>query len=243
MSTRNTAINLFYRGLLLSLACVANSGWAACPQPDFSGVGTATYYSPEGETNSCGLPLNSSLVTALPVALWDGSAHCGECLQVTGPLGSVLVQVIDKCPDCPDTGLDPSESAFAAIANLVDGVAEISWQRVECPVTGPVQYRFVNSSAFFLEIQAQNIRHGVFSMAYQDGEDFVDMPRQDFNRFRGTPVGGINDVTIRATANTGDVMDARLGDPTQTNWIEGPRQFQTCINDVFEDGYEALPVE
>lgn len=212
---------------------------AACPPPDFSGSGDASFYAPASETNSCNLPFEDGRVVALPAGLWAGSAHCGECLAVTGPEGTVVVQVVDQCPDCPPTRLDLSTSAFDEIGNVVDGVISVNWSRVECPVTGPARFRFVSSNPFFLEVQASNIRHGVTSIAYKDGVNFVEMTRQNYNRFQGTPGGaGLSDVTIKSTSVTGESMEAHLGDPSQSLWINGPAQFQTCIDDVFDDGFE-----
>ncbi len=59
--------------------------------------------------------------------------HCGECLAVTGPLGSTLVKVVNLCPSCIESDLDLSYAAMATIADPVLGRVPIQWERVECP--------------------------------------------------------------------------------------------------------------
>ncbi|KAG0006577.1 hypothetical protein BGZ65_006435 [Modicella reniformis] len=59
------------------------------------------------------------------------SPACGQCLQVTGPNGTVQVQVVDMCPGCKSGSVDLSPSAFSKIADLDKGRVPISWER--CP--------------------------------------------------------------------------------------------------------------
>ncbi|KAG0258754.1 hypothetical protein BGZ95_004880 [Linnemannia exigua] len=57
------------------------------------------------------------------------SPACGQCLQVTGPNGTVTVQVVDMCPGCKSGDVDLTPGAFAKIASLDAGRVRISWRR------------------------------------------------------------------------------------------------------------------
>jgi hypothetical protein len=56
------------------------------------------------------------------------SPACGMCLEVTGPLGTVRVRVVDKCPGCQKGDIDLSPTAFEVIAKKGDGRVKITWK-------------------------------------------------------------------------------------------------------------------
>jgi hypothetical protein len=116
------------------LGLVAATALANCPPP-YTGSGHATYYVPSAGS-ACSVANVDGETTAITSVRWIGSAHCGECLRVQGPLGSAIVKVTDECPDCTASDLDLTQAAFAKIGNLADGIINISWQRVDCPVAG-----------------------------------------------------------------------------------------------------------
>jgi len=58
--------------------------------------------------------------------------YCGKCAEVKGPLGTVKVKIVDKCPVCKFGDLDLSPSAFNLIADPVQGRVPISWNFVDC---------------------------------------------------------------------------------------------------------------
>ncbi|KAI8356432.1 RlpA-like double-psi beta-barrel-protein domain-containing protein-containing protein [Mortierella sp. GBAus27b] len=59
----------------------------------------------------------------------SSSPACGQCLQVTGPKGTIQVQVVDMCPGCKSGSLDFTPGAFSKIADLDQGRVPISWRR------------------------------------------------------------------------------------------------------------------
>jgi len=94
--------------------------------------GEATYYVANG-TGACGFAItNDQLVAAMNGAQYS-KATCGKCVEVTGPLGSVVVRIADKCPGCKSGDLDLSQSAFQKIAKLSAGRVPITWHFVACP--------------------------------------------------------------------------------------------------------------
>ncbi|MEV7970494.1 expansin EXLX1 family cellulose-binding protein [Sphaerisporangium sp. NPDC088356] len=109
---------------------------------------------------SLGGALLGDLVAAVSAEQYAGSAACGAYLDVTGPSGTVRVQVVDECASCAPGELDLSRSAFARVAGTDLGIALVSYHTVHNPeVPRPVAFRLKQgSSARWLAIQA--IDHG-----------------------------------------------------------------------------------
>jgi expansin (peptidoglycan-binding protein) len=93
--------------------------------------GDATYYDAEG-TGACGIRMPRDYLVAAINDEQYSRANCGRCVRVRGPRGSVVVQVVDKCPGCDRGDLDLSQTAFKRIANMSDGRVGISWSFVDC---------------------------------------------------------------------------------------------------------------
>jgi expansin (peptidoglycan-binding protein) len=98
--------------------------------PEMSGE--ATYYDPTGNS-ACGVKGTATSLYAAMNATQYKKADCGKCVEVTGPKGTTVVHVYDKCPGCKTGDLDLGTSAFAKIANLSAGRVKIKWHFVACP--------------------------------------------------------------------------------------------------------------
>lgn len=95
-------------------------------------TGEATWYDADG-TGACGLPTsNADDVAAINDEQYSKEV-CGKCAAVTGPNGTVVVKILDRCPGCDRGDIDLSQTAFAKIAKLSDGRVKISWRFVPCP--------------------------------------------------------------------------------------------------------------
>ncbi|KAK9760397.1 hypothetical protein K7432_015612 [Basidiobolus ranarum] len=101
----------------------------------FSGDGT--YYTPG--LGACGVVNGpTELIAALnapqfgPYANPSHSPACYSCALVNGPLGSVKVKIVDKCPTCKFGSLDLSPAAFNHIALEAQGRVHITWTYVAC---------------------------------------------------------------------------------------------------------------
>ncbi|KAL3535302.1 hypothetical protein ACH5RR_003763 [Cinchona calisaya] len=120
--------------MLASLASVA-----------YAVPGTATFYTPPYSPNACiGVHLSGTLplIAAASNVIWDNGAACGRNYTVTCTgtnnqgisqpcrAGSVVVQLIDYCPDpgCPAT-FDLSQEAFAVIADPNARKVNIDYER------------------------------------------------------------------------------------------------------------------
>lgn len=224
----------------LALAFAAPA-FAGCPLAPFGGTGDGTYYVSASGVGNCTIEFTSSdFIAAINAPQWAGSAHCGECVLVTGPLGSALVKIVDQCPECLGGDLDLSPAAFAAIANPIDGRVPISWLRVECPVSGNVGYRFQGSNPYYVKLQALNHRVGVAAMALREngGGSFQNMPRVDDNFFEQLfPAGLSFPVEVRTTSTTGQSLSQSFAGIVNDTIVAGGSQFGSC-EALFADGFE-----
>ena len=233
----------FPRVVAIVATCVVGSANSqpplVCPA-DWSGSGMGTWY--ESADMACGLDVGDGLTVALSSMVFAGSAHCSECLDVTGPLGHVVVRVADVCVGCASDQLDLSASAFSAIANPLDGIVPVSWRRVACPVAGTIAFRFQGSNPYYIKLQASNHRYGVAGMELLDEstQAFVPMTRTADNYFQINPphpASSNGPITVRLTATSAESVSQTLPDITQSGTIPGAVQFDDCSL-IFRNGFE-----
>lgn len=223
----------------LALLIAAPPLAAACPPP-FTGANAAFYYDTSARIGACSVPwLFGDHVAAINLAQWDGAAHCGECLQVTGPLGTTVVKVLDLCPECTAGQLDLSPEAFAAIGDPLQGTVPVQWQRVDCPVSGNLTYRFEGSSEFYLSLQPRNHRHGVQSISVLHNGNYMPMVRTGSNKFiYATGTGSAANLQFRVSSTAGEVLDQTFPFLQNDLDIPGGSQFAPCSPVLFGNGFE-----
>ena len=189
----------------------------------------ATYYTVSAP--ECSLPVSpGDFVTAVATPDFQDSAACGRCLDVTGPLGSVLVRVVDSCPSCAAGDLDLGADAFAQIAKPSDGIAAISYVSTECPVVGPIGVYFsMTSNPYYAQVQIRNHRYEVASVEAYTGSAWVDLPRSPDDYFvynRGSVVP--DPIDLRVTDIHGDTL-SESGIPFRADTeYAGTGQFALC---------------
>lgn len=221
--------------VVLALVGCGSSGESAIPggsctdaPPEASGEGT--YYDADG-TGNCGFDAspNDLLVAAMNAADYNTAAWCGACLEVTGPMGTVTVRVVDQCPECVHGDLDLSREAFAMIAPLSAGRVPITWHEVACNVSGPIAYHFKDgSNPYWTAIQIRNHRYPIASLEAQDGDSWHAIPRVDYNYFVESAGLGPGPYTLRVTDTRGHVVEdsgIALGDNVTRS---GAAQFPAC---------------
>lgn len=192
-------------------------------------TGIATFYAANGSGNCSFDPSPGDLdVVALAPPDYADSAACGACVKVTGPKGTVTVRVVDSCPECEAGHLDLSREAFAKIAELEAGRVPISFQTVDCAVTGPLAYHFKQgSSQYWTAIQVRNHRLPVTKLEYQKAGAWVAMKRLDYNYFVeaegvGPQAGGLR---LRVTAADGKTLEDTLPTILDNGTAPGAGQF------------------
>ncbi|MGE0403060.1 MAG: expansin EXLX1 family cellulose-binding protein [Kofleriaceae bacterium] len=193
-------------------------------------TGQATHYDADG-TGSCSFIADATkMVAAINGADYASAAWCGACVEITGPSGSVVVRIVDKCPGCAPNGLDLSREAFERISPLDAGRVAITWREVACDVVGPIGYRFKDgSSRFWTGIQVQNHRYPIATLEVRDETGaFRAIRRADYNYFVDTAGLGPGPYTLRVTDTRGHALeDANIavGDDVART---GAAQFPAC---------------
>jgi expansin (peptidoglycan-binding protein) len=200
-----------------------------CTAPPAAATGQATYYNADG-TGSCSFDASTDFhVAAMNATDYGNADWCGACVQVTGPSGSTVVRIVDKCPGCAKGDLDLSQTAFGELAPLSAGRIAITWHEVACDVTGPIGYHFkAGDTKFYTPIQIRNARYPVAKLEVQQGGAYVAIPRVDYNYF--VPSAGLGDgpFALRTTDTRGHVVEdgaIALGDGVTR---DGAAQFPVC---------------
>lgn len=177
---------------------------SCAPGNDVSGE--ATYYDATSVGNcSFDATTDDMLVAALNTTDYGNAQWCGACAEVAGPLGSVTVKIVDRCPGCAPGDLDLSGTAFSHIANPSDGRVPITWKFVACHVEGDVSLRFkTGSNQWWSGIQVLNHRHPIASVEYQGSAgEFIPVERRIYNYFVADSGMGAGPVNFRITDNLG----------------------------------------
>ena len=228
--------------VLLVPAFAAADGVPDCPGEMFVDSGIATFYYPAGNPVACTLdppPGASYLTTAVSPSEFSGSANCGRCLDVWGPLGHVLVRISDECPECAVGHLDLDDRAFAAIADPDLGVVPIAYRSTECPVTGNVSWLFQGSNPYYLKLQVRDhpYRVAALEVSWSGGGGYRSLTRTGDNFFEFSPGQQIFfPISVRATDLYGHVLTDTIQTLVNDVPIPGHAQFALCSG-IFVDGF------
>ncbi|CUU59809.1 Peptidoglycan-binding domain-containing protein, expansin [Parafrankia irregularis] len=178
-------------------------------QPGTVYRGRATHYGADGGGNCMFDRLNDPAmpVVAMNEADYETARACGAYIQVTGPGGSVVVKVTDRCPECAPGQLDLSEQAFARIAGGVPGLVDVTWRLASPSGLGAVQYKVKEgSSAYWLALQVRQHRNLVTSLEVRVNGVWTPLRREMWNYFIAPNGLGPGPFTVRIT----DVFGERL---------------------------------
>ncbi|KAI8379645.1 RlpA-like double-psi beta-barrel-protein domain-containing protein-containing protein [Radiomyces spectabilis] len=112
-----------------------DSWGSATPNFDMGGKGDGTYYDPGVGLTACGgLFTAQEMVVALNKIDYgqyvnpNDSPVCGQCIIVTGPLGSAKATIQDQCPGCGRGSLDLSPAVFGEVGDFTEGRIPVSWK-------------------------------------------------------------------------------------------------------------------
>jgi expansin (peptidoglycan-binding protein) len=201
-----------------------------CDRTEHEGV--ATYYTFADGSGNCSFPptpddLN---VAAMNDVEYEGSFCCGGCVTLEGPLGSVTVRIVDRCPECEAGHLDLSPVAFDRIARREEGIVPISWHYVPCEVAGPIRYHFKEgSNQWWSAVQVRNHRHRIAKFEFLDETGaFQEVPRVSYNFFVWESGMGPGPYTFRVTDEYGQVLADSDIPFIEAGEVEGTGQFPAC---------------
>ena len=203
-----------------------------CPEEQVIHSGEATYYDPNAAQGNCSYDSIPSdfMIGAMNAVDYAGSQICGACIRITGPNGTVVVKIIDQCPECPKGNVDLSPQAFSKIANLARGRVSITWQLTACDIDKPIEYHYKNDvNQWWMAVQIRNHRYPVYSLEYLTPQNtFKSLGRVDYNYFVDYNGIGRGPFTFRVTDIYGHVLvDSSIVLDTKRN-IPGMRQFPLC---------------
>jgi len=171
-----------------------------------SGSEIATHYVLSG-TGNCSFqnPPANNLFVALSPAEYDSAAACGGYVRVTGPDGSVIVQVIDQCPPCATGHVDLSETAFAKLAPLAAGLINVNYSYLVNPVLpGPITAEVKEgSSQYWLALNFDNTGNPLASVAVKTTSGWLGLSRANYNYWIAPSGAGNGPFTVRLTDTQG----------------------------------------
>ncbi|HJZ49671.1 MAG TPA: expansin EXLX1 family cellulose-binding protein [Roseiflexaceae bacterium] len=176
-------------------------------------AGQATYYKEADGGGNCSFdPTPQDLmVGAMNQTDYANAAICGAYVELTGPNGTIVIRIVDRCPECPVGNIDLSPLAFSKIAELIKGRVPITWRIISPDISGPIRYRFKEgSSRWWTAVQIRNHRNPIAKLEFRDTNgQFVTMERQEWNYFLppGSNQGlGPGPYTFRVTDSYGNVL-------------------------------------
>ncbi len=192
-------------------------------------TGEATYYAATGDgACSFGPSPSDLMVAAMNQTDYAGSAACGAFVRLTGPNGTIVVRIVDKCPECKPGDIDLSAQAFAMIANPAAGRVPISWQLVAGDVQGPVTYKYKEGShQFWQAILVRNHRVPVAKLEIlpNGATTWITLSRADYNYFIHPATVPNAPMQVRVTAVTGATVQNMLPAPQSGVEVGGTAQF------------------
>ena len=171
--------------------------------------GEATHYElASGGMGNCSYPSPPAgqLYVALSPPEYGGSAACGGYLQVTGPDGSVTVEVVDQCPECQAGHIDLSEQAFARIAPLSAGLVPVSYHTIaDPPLPGPLSMLVkTGSSAYYLALLPINNGNPLATVAVRQGPGgWQELARTTYGYWLASSGAGPGPFAVRLTDSLG----------------------------------------
>ncbi|XP_070533744.1 uncharacterized protein [Ptychodera flava] len=225
-----------------------SSGRSGCKRPGTGrrrhhGDGTFYRGAPEAAAGKGNCMIDNQgdiMIGAMNKPSWEKSEVCGECVEITGPEGDVvMVKIVDSCPECHEGDIDLSKEAFDLIAGDRQGRIEIFWRVVECPVHGTLSLRFKDgSSKYWFALQVLNHRYKVKSLSVQraEGGKWIKLERTDYNFFvRPDGAGKVEaPFTLRIESVTGQKLYSTITQILRSQAIvfRSNLQFDSCEEDM-----------
>ncbi|KAL9052505.1 MAG: hypothetical protein Q9162_005361 [Coniocarpon cinnabarinum] len=113
--------------------------------------------------------------------------------------------IVDECPGCGENHLDLFPSTWTAVTGQSPGVASVSWDYIECPISSPLQVHFKSGvTQYWFSAQVVNANDRTQKMEVSsDGKTWKDTTRQDYNYFEISGGTGSSTVSIRLTSQGG----------------------------------------
>lgn len=137
------------------------------------GASRAVPFTMPASGGACGIPLIGIPVANSDETFFSGGAKCGACIEVTGPSGTTVVQIVDKCDkgtgtntctgDVTQFGLDEQNAYNKIIDNrdLTNIIYDLGYREVTCPVTGNLKIKVSDASDTYFKLDIWNFRAAI----------------------------------------------------------------------------------
>jgi expansin (peptidoglycan-binding protein) len=193
---------------------------------------TPEYYACETEQSACGLPCpDDSLWVAINSTDFRGSRTCSACMEVTGPLGSVTVEVVENCAGaCSEGEIELSREAFELIADAAEGHADVSWRLVPCQRIGPIAFAYEpDSDEWFAGIQIRNpaLPIAELDIRFSDEVGWVTLEMDGWNHFPISDDLGSGPFDFRVRAIDGQQLVEEDIEYVPGGVVQGTSQFDS----------------
>lgn len=208
----------------------------------------ATYYVglPTGVGN-CTFDSDSVVpnYAALATGMYNGpgglepAKYCGTCVEVTGPIGTATIQIVDQCPTCEhsEQDLDLSPEVFQQIVgSLTIGIGALSWHEVSCPRQHPIYMHIQGSHEWYGKVIIAGHVNRIARVEVENGpNNWVDMIRQEDNGWESS-LGGHFSYNFRITDIFGEIVTISGIDLRIANGVvSGTTNFTPCTITATED--------
>ncbi|EGZ29133.1 hypothetical protein PHYSODRAFT_343985 [Phytophthora sojae] len=221
-----------------SFTILATASALAVANADEYFTGDATAYT-LGQTSAGNCNMMSALdfattdYAALNDKQWDGLQNCGRCAEVScdddrcaDRSTSVVVQILDRCPECAYGDLDLSPSVFTTLTGSTPSRYTIKWKFVDCPVSGNVNYCLKGgSNNYWTAVQPTNFATGVKSLQI-NGQDTTMLGSAYYYLLDGASQTqtDLTSVTVSMTDVNGNSIEDTVS-LTADSCTEGSNQF------------------
>jgi expansin (peptidoglycan-binding protein) len=220
-----------------SSASSSGSGGGACAPDTTVHQGQATWYELDTPLVNCGYETATlpAYYGAMNTSQYADSAICGGCVRVTGPKGSVDIQIVDQCPIatnpiCYAGHIDLNPPAFEKIADLIDGIISIEWSLIDCEPQQGITYRIKEgSNPYWAGVRLRHHRYRVAKLEIeQNPGQFVEIPRESYNYFVKNDGMGAGPFTFRVTDVYGRQVIEKNVPFNPGHEHQGSGQFPVC---------------
>ena len=129
-------------------------------------------------------------------------------MKITNTAGkSIVIRIIDQCPECPTNRVDLSEDAFQQLGDTKTGILPVTMEFVECQVTGNIGYRMKNEATkWWQSVVVYNHRVGVKKFEMKGSNtNWIEYKRKSYNEFEGSHTLELP-ISMRVTSINGEVI-------------------------------------
>ncbi len=200
--------------VLLSYTLVAQQ--THCEDAWYEGEGTQYGGVAGGAGGHCAIPVASGDIyhAAMNHEQYAASEACGACVRILGPKGTVVLKIVDECPECKFGDIDMTTAVFPQLADMKDGRISIKWQYVPCPLTQDITLLFAaGSGPYYFKVQLRDFYYPISTLEYKKKDGSYEQINREVYNYFVAPLGIDEDKQktgpyhFRVTAVTGQMLE------------------------------------